>query len=62
MRWRAWRGLAGMLMSAALHAVTCLMTMAGNWPEGLRWMARRVKPSRRHPRNLTDYERKTGWK
>jgi hypothetical protein len=38
------------------------MTRAGNWPEGLRWIARRVKPSRRHLRNLTDYERKTGWK
>jgi Transposase DDE domain group 1 len=42
--------------------VTGLMTRAGNWPEGLRWIARRVKPSRRHQRNLTDYERKTGWK
>ena len=37
------------------------MTGAGNWPEGLRWIARRVKPSRRHIRNLTDYE-KAGWK
>jgi hypothetical protein len=42
--------------------ITGLMTRAGNWPEGLRWIARRVKPSRRHLRNLTDYERKTGWK
>jgi len=42
--------------------VTGLMTRAGNWPAGLRWIARRVKPSRRHLRNLTDYERKTGWK
>ena len=25
-------------------------------------VARRVKPSRRHLRNLTDYEKKTGWK
>jgi hypothetical protein len=38
------------------------MTRAGNWPGGLRWIACRVKPSRRHLRNLTDYERKTGWK
>ena len=38
------------------------MTRAGNWPEGLRWIARRVKPSRRHLRNLTGYERETGWK
>ena len=42
--------------------ITHLMSRAGNWPEGLRWIARRVKPSRRHLRNLTDYERKTGWK
>ena len=38
------------------------MTRAGNWPDGLRWIARRVKPSRRQLRNLTDYEKKTGWK
>ncbi len=42
--------------------VTGLMARAGNWPGGLRWIARRVKPSRRHMRNLTDYEKKTGWK
>ena len=42
--------------------ITGLTTRAGNWPEGLRWIARRVKPSRRHLRNLTDYEKKTGWK
>jgi hypothetical protein len=42
--------------------ITGLMTRAGNWPDGLRWIARRVKPSRRHRRNLTDYEKKTGWK
>jgi hypothetical protein len=38
--------------------ITGLMTRAGNWPGGLRWIARRVKPPRRHLRNLTDYERK----
>jgi hypothetical protein len=42
--------------------ITHLMSRAGNWPGGLRWIARRVKPSRRHQKNLTDYERKTGWK
>jgi hypothetical protein len=42
--------------------ITALMARAGNWPEGLRWIARRVKPSRRHLRNLTGYEKKTGWK
>ena len=42
--------------------ITGLTSRAGNWPDGLRWIARRVKPSRRHLRNLTDYEKKTGWK
>jgi hypothetical protein len=42
--------------------ITGLTSRAGNWPEGLRWIARRVKPSRRHLRNLIDYEKKTGWK
>ncbi len=42
--------------------ITDLMSRAGNWPEGLRWIARRVKPSRRHLKNLTAYEKKTGWK
>jgi len=42
--------------------VTQLMSRAGNWPDGLRWIARRVKPSRRQMRNLTDYEKKTGWR
>jgi hypothetical protein len=42
--------------------ITDLMSRAGNWPDGLRWIARRVKPSRRQMRNLTDYEKKTGWR
>jgi hypothetical protein len=42
--------------------ITHLMSRAENWPEGLRFIARRVKPSRRHKKNLTAYERKTGWK
>lgn len=42
--------------------ITHLMSRAEIWPEGLRFIARRVKPSRRHRKNLTAYERKTGWK
>ena len=38
------------------------MTRAENWPDGLRWIVRRVKPSRRQMRNLTAYEKKTGWR
>ena len=42
--------------------ITGLMTRSGNWPQGLRWIIRRVKPSRRHLKNLTAYEKETGWK
>jgi hypothetical protein len=42
--------------------ITGLMSRAGNWPEGLRWTVRRVKPSRRQMGNLTAYEKKTGWR
>jgi Transposase DDE domain group 1 len=46
----------------AVAEITHLMTRAGNWPDGLRWIVRRVKPSRRQAPNLTDYEKKTGWR
>ena len=42
--------------------ITDLMSRAGKWPGGLRWIARRVKPSRRQMGNLTAYEKKTGWR
>ncbi len=42
--------------------ITHLMSRAGNWPDGLRWTVRRTKPSRRQMRNLTAYEKKTGWR
>jgi hypothetical protein len=42
--------------------LTHLMSRAGNWPDGLRWIVRRVKPSRRQMNNLTAYEKKTGWR
>jgi Transposase DDE domain group 1 len=42
--------------------VTHLLSRAGNWPAGLRWIVRRVKPSRRQMANLTAYEKKTGWR
>jgi hypothetical protein len=32
--------------------ITHLMSRAGKWPAGLRWIVRRVKPSRRQMRNL----------
>src|SRR5690349_10421544 len=42
--------------------ITHLLSRAGNWPGGLRWIARRVKPSRRQMPNLTAYEKKPGWR
>ena len=46
----------------AVAEITGLMSRAGNWPDGLRWIVRRVKPSRRQMRNLTAYEKQTGWR
>jgi hypothetical protein len=42
--------------------ITGLMSRSGNWPDGLRWIVRRVRPSRRHLKKLTAYEMETGWK
>jgi hypothetical protein len=46
----------------AVTEITHLMSRAENWPDGLRWIVRRVKPSRRQMRNLTAYEKETGWR
>jgi len=42
--------------------ITHLMSRADDWPDGLRFIARRVKPSRRHKKNMTAFEKKAGWK
>jgi hypothetical protein len=42
--------------------ITDLMSRAGKWPEGLRWIVRRTKPSRRQMKNLTAFEKATGWR
>jgi Transposase DDE domain group 1 len=46
---------------AQVAELTGLWRRAG-WPEGLRYIARRVKPSRRHAKKLTDFEKRTGWR
>jgi hypothetical protein len=46
----------------AVAEITHLTARAENWPEGLRWIVRRVKPSRRQMKNLTAFEKKTGWR
>ncbi len=42
--------------------ITHLTSRAEDWPGGLRWIVRRTKPSRRQLKNLTAYEKKTGWR
>jgi Transposase DDE domain group 1 len=42
--------------------ITRLPGRAAGWPAGLRWIVRRTRPSRRQARNLTAFERATGWR
>jgi len=42
--------------------ITHLTSRAAGWPAGLRWIVRRTKPSRRQAKNLTAFERATGWR
>ena len=42
--------------------ITHLLTRAAGWPAGLRWIVRRTRPSRRQARNLTAFEKATGWR
>jgi hypothetical protein len=51
-------------VQAGRHAaeITHLMSRAAGWPAGLRWIVRRTRPSRRQMKNLTAFERATGWR
>jgi hypothetical protein len=42
--------------------ITHLTSRAAGWPEGLRWIVRRTKPSRRQAQNLTAFEKAIGWR
>jgi hypothetical protein len=42
--------------------LTHLLSRAAGWPGGLRWIVRRTRPSRRQAKNLTAFERATGWR
>jgi hypothetical protein len=46
----------------AVAGITRLMSRAAGWPQGLRWIVRRTKPSRRQAKNLTAFEKATGWR
>jgi hypothetical protein len=42
--------------------ITHLTSRAAGWPAGLRWIVRRARPSRRQAKNLTAFEKTTGWR
>jgi DDE family transposase len=42
--------------------ITHLTSRAAGWPAGLRWVVRRTRPSRRQAKNLTAFEKATGWR
>ena len=42
--------------------ITHLLSRAAGWPAGLRWIVRRTRPSRRQTKNLTAFEKATGWR
>ena len=46
----------------AVAEITRLMSRAGTWPQGLRWIVRRTRPSRRQIPNLTASEKAAGWR
>lgn len=46
----------------AVAEITHLTGRAAGWPQGLRWIVRRTKPSRRQMKNLTAFEKATGWR
>jgi hypothetical protein len=46
----------------AVAEITHLTARAAGWPQGLRWIVRRTRPSRRQMPNLTALEKKTGWR
>jgi hypothetical protein len=48
--------------NTAVAEITRLMSRAGNWPPGLRWIVRRTRPSRRQARNLTAFGKATRWR
>jgi hypothetical protein len=48
--------------NAQVAELTGLNTRIADWPDGLRLIVRRVKPSARHAKKLTALERRTGWR
>ena len=48
--------------NTAVAEITHISSRAAGWPAGLRWIVRRTKPSRRQMKNLTAFEKATGWR
>ncbi len=55
------KGEDGTSVTYQVAELTGVRDLAG-WPEGLRLIVRRVKPSRRDAKKLTAFEHKTGWR
>jgi DDE family transposase len=61
--WQAGLGQDGTVQKDKHVAeITGLLSRAAGWPDGLRWVVRRTKPSRRQAKNLTAFEKATGWR
>ncbi|MCX4406102.1 MULTISPECIES: IS1380 family transposase [unclassified Streptomyces] len=55
------KGPDGEWLCYQVAELTGLRDLVG-WPEGMRLIARRVKPSRRDAKKLTAFEKRTGWR
>ncbi|MBP0461628.1 transposase [Streptomyces montanisoli] len=55
------KGVDGAWVSYQVAELTGVRGLTG-WPEGMRLIARRVKPSRRGVKKLTTFEKHTGWR
>jgi hypothetical protein len=55
------KGPDGEWLSYQVAELTGVRDLAG-WPEGMRLIVRRVKPSRRDAKKLTAFEKRTGWR
>jgi hypothetical protein len=55
------KGPDGERISYQVAELTGLRDLAG-WPQGMRLIVRRVKPSRRDAKKLTAFEKRTGWR
>lgn len=61
--WSPAVGQDGEVQQAAQVAeLTGLDSRLADWPPGVRLIVRRSKPSKRHERKLTDFEKTTGWR